>query len=100
MTPNNDQKPKDTTEATSPAGVSCAAPTGYALTCEHAGCNATENVADYVRYTSDLDDDDEGDDLTAEEREDWMHEPIALCPAHAGCRSRHSDERTRGGNKD
>ena len=68
MTTNNDQKPMDTTEADSSAGVSCAAAAGYALTCEHQGCNATDGVADYVRYTSDLDDDDEGDDLTAEER--------------------------------
>jgi len=49
-------------------------------------------VADYVRYQSDLDDDDEGDDLTAEEREDWINEPIALCPDHAGCRKRHNTQ--------
>lgn len=61
----------------------------YALTCEHEGCHATQGVADYVRYQSDLDADDEGE-LSAEEREDWSNEPIALCPAHAGSRKRHN----------
>ena len=89
MTTNDDQKPKDITEAHSSAGVSCAAAAGYALTCEHQGCNATEGVAEYTRYSSDLDADDEGE-LTAQEREDWINEPIALCPEHAGDRKRHT----------
>ena len=34
MTTNDDQKPKDTTEADSSAGVSCAAAAGYAVALE------------------------------------------------------------------
>lgn len=84
---SNNIEAQTQTNAAGLSGVGAAA-SGYALTCEHQGCNATDGVADYVRYTSDLDDDDEGDDLTAEEREDWLSEPIALCPAHAGNRKR------------
>lgn len=74
------------TNAAGLSGVGAAA-SGYALTCEHPGCSATQGVADYVRYSSDIEADEEGK-LTAEEREDWINEPIALCPAHAGERKR------------
>ena len=63
-----------------------------ALACEHAGCAATTNVADYVRLESDLVEDEEDGPWSSAERDEWRNEAIALCPTHAGERKRYSSE--------
>lgn len=52
------------------------------LQCEHPGCSETSGVADYVRTEDDVETDAEGP-LSKGEQDEWMTEPIALCPAHA-----------------
>lgn len=53
------------------------------LICEHEGCNATKGVKDFKRTLDDLEPDGEGPYSEAEQA-DWLQEPIALCPEHAG----------------
>ena len=59
----------------------------HAIQCEHPDCNQTVGVEDYVREPDDVETDAEGP-LSAEERAEWLAEPIALCPTHAGERER------------